>query len=53
MRKGYLFGLPPLAWAFIIILIIILVISYVPEVQKTVFTMLGIYKGTVVANTTP
>jgi len=39
-RRGYAGGLPPLAWALIIVLIIILVIAFVPQVKNAILDIL-------------
>jgi cbb3-type cytochrome oxidase subunit 3 len=40
-KKGYALGLPALAWAFIIVFIIILVIAFVPQVKEAVLELLN------------
>ena len=41
--KGYI---PPLAFALLIVLLIILVIAFVPQVRDAILQMIGAWKGT-------
>jgi hypothetical protein len=40
-QKGYAWGLPALAWAIIILLVIILIVTFVPPVKETVMQIIG------------
>lgn len=40
-KKGYALELPALAWAIIIVFIIILVIAFVPQVKEAVLELLN------------
>ena len=43
--KGYLFGIPPLAWAIIIILIIILLATAIPAIKQTIVDIGNAFTG--------
>jgi len=35
-HKGYLWGLPPLAWAIIFIIVLLLVVAFIPPVKNAI-----------------